>query len=392
MTGRHVDREPATVVTRPFLAIGLTHLLVYGGVLLVLPVVPLYLDHVGASPTVVGFAFGAFALAALVTRPAAGALCDRYGRRPLQVGTILALGVVTFGFPLAGLAFAVVALRALHGAVWGACTTATTTIAADIVPATRRAEGLSYFGLVPSVALTVAPAAGLWLVAHHGFTVGFAAAAGVVWLGLVGLVGVSETRPASDASDGRLVVGAAVLPATAMLAAGTGLGAIDALVPLYASSIGESAGRFYTVMASALVIGRLSLGRVADRIGPHAVLGPAFGLQAVGLTLVGTAPRLSPTVGLASGLLLLVGAACFGLGFSTAFPTLQTYAIGRAPASARSGATATVLVGLDLGLAGGAAASGWLATRVGFTTTYTIAAFTPAVGAFGILADHIRQR
>lgn len=177
-----------------------------------------------------------------------------------------------------------------------------------------------------------------------------------------------------------------------MLAAGTGLGAIDALVPLYASSIGGSAGRFYAAMASALLVGRLSLGRVVDRIGSHTGLGPAFVLQAVGLALVGTAPRLSATVGLSSGGLLLVGGACFGLGFSTAFPTLQTDAVVRTPAAARSGATATVLVGLDLGVAGVGAVAGWVASHVGFATTYTLAAVAPAVGALGILADRVRHR
>jgi MFS family permease len=98
------------------------------GFLIVLPLLPFYAERFGATPAVIGYMVGAFALAQLLTAPLWGRFSDRFGRRPMiLLGLVTsAAAFVLFGLaePIAG---AVVALRppadpaaekALTG-VWG---------------------------------------------------------------------------------------------------------------------------------------------------------------------------------------------------------------------------------------------------------------------------------
>src|SRR5699024_914105 len=63
-----------------------------------------------------------------------------------------------------------VIMRIVQGIGWGFSTTATSTIATDLVPPERRGEGLGYFGLSGNLALAFGPALGLTLVGIISFT------------------------------------------------------------------------------------------------------------------------------------------------------------------------------------------------------------------------------
>src|SRR5699024_6432189 len=55
-------------------------------------------------------------------------------------------------------------MRIAQGIGWGFSTTATGTIATDLIPPKRRGEGMGYFGLSGNLALAFGPALGLTLV------------------------------------------------------------------------------------------------------------------------------------------------------------------------------------------------------------------------------------
>lgn len=95
-------------------------------------------------------------------------------------------------------------------------------------------------------------------------------------------------------------------------------------------------------------------------------------LQAAGLAVVATGPRVIVARGLPIG--LLTGAALFGFGFALVFPLLQEVAVTAARPDRTGSATATVLLGMDLGIGLGAIAAGTLAAIVGIDTVYLAAA------------------
>lgn len=101
----------------------------------------------------------------MIARPLAGWLLDRVGRRVVGAVAAVALAGATLSFTWVTAIWGAAFLRALHGIAWGINSTATPTIAADVVPSERRSEGFGYFGIVPNLALMAMPPVSLW-VAH----------------------------------------------------------------------------------------------------------------------------------------------------------------------------------------------------------------------------------
>lgn len=354
--------------TRSFLLVCAVYLLTYGSYAAVHPTFAVYLETVTADESVVGLAFGAFTFAAMLARPATGWLLDRVGRRAVQAVAVVAFAAATLSFAWGAVVWVVVVLRVVHGAAWGVTSTTTPTIAADVVPAERRSEGFGYVGVLPNVALMALPPLALWVAHRFGFGAQFLGAAllALVALGPVALLG--ETSPAGGGS-GDLYSRAAVPAALLVALAGLPLGAVDALVPLYASHVGlGNAGLFFTVMGGAIILARAVLGRLPGST--TLLLAASFGLQAAGLATLAFVPRLVVVRGLPGG--LLAGAALFGAGFALVFPLLQSAAVAATGDGENGAVTATLLVGLDLGIGLGAVVGGVFAEVYSLSAIYSI--------------------
>src|SRR6185295_12177106 len=57
---------------------------------------------------------------------------------------------------------------AIHGAMWSGILSSASAIMSEFIPESRRAQGLAYWGLSSTAAVSLAPAAGLW-VFHFGW-------------------------------------------------------------------------------------------------------------------------------------------------------------------------------------------------------------------------------
>lgn len=363
-------RAESRLWTRSFLLVCGTHLLAYSSYAAVNPTFAAYLGTVTNSRSLIGVTFGIFTFAAVLARPVAGWLLDRTDRRIIQAVAVVALAAATLSFTWIAVIWAVIVFRALHGIAWGVNSTATPTIAADVVPSERRAEGFAYFGIVPSIALMVMPPIGLWTAHRFGFGTQFAGAALLGLLALIPLFALDETTPSTD-SIGTLYAPAALPAAFLVMLASIPLGAIEALIPLYAPTVGlANAGLFFTIMGSAIVLARSGLGRLSGSM--PMLLSSSFILQAGGLALLALNPRLFGIRHLPLG--LLAGAALFGFGFALVFPVLQSVAVSATGDEQNGSATATVLIGMDLGIGLGAIMFGVIAELAGFAVVYIGAA------------------
>lgn len=356
--------------TRSFLLICGTHLLAYSSYAAVNPTFAAYLDTVTHSKSLIGVAFGVFTFAAVIARPAAGWLLDCTTRRVVQAFAVVALAAATLSFTWIAVIWMVILFRVLHGLAWGVSSTATPTIAADIVPSERRSEGFAYFGIVPNIALMAMPPIGLWIAHQFGFGAQFAGAALLALLALIPLSILDETAPATG-HIGELYAPAALPAAFLVALASVPVGAIDTLIPLYAPTVGlVNAGLFFTVMGAAIVLVRSTLGTLPGSM--PTLLSSSFVLQTVGLVLLASKPHFFVLRGLPLG--LLAGAALFGFGFALVFPLLQGVAVSATRDDQNGSATATILIGMDIGIGIGAITFGVLADLVGFTIVYTGAA------------------
>ena len=380
MTGR--DRLRAARAQRPELA---AFLGVFGATFLcflaigaVLPVLPQFVrGPVHAGDVAVGVVIGAFALTAFFGRPLGGRLADRRGRKFVHlVGLAIcvvagALLFLPLGVP--GLVFARLVLGLGDGWVF----TAGVTWAVDLTPADRRGQAIGIFGL--------AIWGGLALGAVIGETLHQAAGYEAVWAfatlaPLLGLLAGSFIRPGDAHLDaaprtGRgldlrnLVPRVAWRPGAALALSNAGYGTMSAFVVLLLRERGvQHAATAFTLFAVSVVLTRLVLGGLPDRVGPRRTAVCAGTVQAAGMVLLGSAHSWPAAA---------AGAVVMGAGTALVFPSLALMVVRRTGEAERGAALGGFTAFFDLGFGLGAPFAGLVAS-LGTGQHYALAFYTGA--------------
>jgi len=152
---------------------------------IMLPLLPFYAEHFGASPAVVGLLVGTYAFCQLVAGPVLGQISDRVGRKPVlavsQVGTFAGLLLLAWAPNLA----AVFVARVLDGLTAGNLSTAQAYIA-DTTPPKERARAFALIGIAFGIGFLVGPGASGYLTHQFGFRVPILGAAALSLLSIVG--------------------------------------------------------------------------------------------------------------------------------------------------------------------------------------------------------------
>lgn len=329
---------------------------------LLLPALPLYVvGPLQLGEDSVGLVVGALSLTAVLTRPFVGFLLDRFGRRGWQLGASGLFGLTMLGHALLPGLGALLALRLVQGAGWGMVGVASATVAADLVPPSRRGAGMSFYGLAMPLALSVGPMLGALFLAGAGFASLFLAAgllAVAAWWMFVAVRTPVVRDPGARLRLQTAFEGRALPLFTFMLPLCVGYGGLVSFAPLDAPRLGfDSAGPLFTAYALGAVGARLAGSRWYDRAGPA---GPAaWGTLGVGLAWLG--------LGLADGpVSALLAAAFMGLGFGTLMPAYQAMAMDLVPAGRRGATNATIFSAFDVGIALGAVGYGLLVAHTGW--------------------------
>ena len=148
------------------------------GFSILIPLMPYFVKHFGATDVVVGALFGVFALCQVVGGPIWGNVSDRIGRKRVlivsQVGATIGWTMLAFA-PTIGWVFVA---RTIEG-FSGGNISVTQAYVSDVVEPEKRARAFGYVGAAFSAGLIFGPASGGWLVEHYGFTVPFLLAAGL---------------------------------------------------------------------------------------------------------------------------------------------------------------------------------------------------------------------
>ena len=161
-------RRAHEIFTRDFVVLATINLALFFGFQMVTVGMPVYVAQLGADSFTVGIITSIFTITATFVRVFAGAILDHFGRIGTMISgiAIMACMVVSYAvFPIIGV---IIGLRMVHGLGWGLGSTATSTIAADIIPKQRFAEGMGYFAMTNAVAGALAPALSIWLVQGPG--------------------------------------------------------------------------------------------------------------------------------------------------------------------------------------------------------------------------------
>jgi len=363
---------------RDFVVLCGSTLALWSGFFLLLGVVPGYaVERLGCNESQLGLISSAMTITAMGARPWAGYAVDRWGRRWVHVGSLVVFAGALYGYGLVGGLATLLLLRVLMGLPFAFTTTASLTVAADLVPAARRGEGLGYFGLVGPLAMAVAPAAGMWLLGDGRYTLVFGTAAGLLLCAAA--VALAIRHPPVRAADAlpslgdmleKRVLGIGLV----VLLIEAGWGSVVVFVPLYAAQLGmANAGLFYTLYSAGALISRPVAGRVFDRHGARPVFGLGLGLLLAAYAIL---------IGWETAAGLLSAASVMGLGLGALGLSLQAMAVNAVPAARRGAASATFNAAFDLGIGVGTSLLGAVAHATGsYATMYLTAAGMAVISA-----------
>ena len=363
-----MDSKPQeTLWTRDFALLCASSLMSWFCCYLLMPTVPKFAsEYLGLGGAQVGMVSSAMTITSMLARPFAGYALDRWGRRWVHIASLLAFSGVVFAFGgVQGLA-AMLLLRMLQGVPFGFSTTASSTVAADLVPADRRGEGMGYFSLTQTLTMAVAPGVALSMMGGGQFTHVFRTAS--VFALCAALLAWALRHPRVRNPKvvlslrgllDRRVLGIA---ATTMFVA-LGYSGVLVFATLYAAERGiANVGVFFTVYSVGTFLSRTFSGRVFDRHGPRLIVGGSLGLLCAGyaaMALCGTEMAF-----------LAVGGV-LGIAMGAVVLALQTMSINVVPAGRRGAAIGTLWVGFDLGMATGASVLGAVAQAAGtYATMY----------------------
>ena len=234
---------------------------------LLTPLLPIYLDaQFGADKDMIGLVLSGYVVAALIVRPFSGFIVDSFNRKKVLVTCFFFFFICFTGYVGAGTLLMFAIVRTIHGLPFGAATVANSTVAVDVLPSSRRNEGIGFYGLSNNLAMAVAPSAGIWVYGATGdFTLLFWISLGVALLGFWCSTAIRlpyrkpvEGKP--HLSMDHFFLTRAWLMAVNIMLFGLCWGVMGNYVALYGKQqlgIVDGTGIFFALLSSGLFISRL---------------------------------------------------------------------------------------------------------------------------------------
>ena len=128
------------------------------------PLLPIYLSqNFNASKDVIGLVLSGYTITALLFRPFSGYFVDSFPRKKVLMICFGAFAIFFAGYLAASTLLIFTIVRTLHGGPFGALTVANSTVAIDVLPSSRRTEGIGYYGLSNNLSMAIGPTIGIYI-------------------------------------------------------------------------------------------------------------------------------------------------------------------------------------------------------------------------------------
>ncbi|MEK3915870.1 MFS transporter [Paenibacillus sp. FSL H7-0331] len=356
--------------TKPFILMTIGNLFLFNAFYMLYPTLPLFIKQMGGNESQVGLAMGAFMLSAVIFRPLVGGLLDRFGRRPFIVWGLLLFTLAMYMYNWVGGIVVLMGLRILHGMSWAVSTTATITAITDMIPSTRRGEGMGWFSTSMTLAMAIGPLFGIWVTQNLSYSALFVFAVVLSAAALLLTLGAKMPfRPQTGARRIELFEKSVLPVAASVFFLFIAYGGITTFVPLFADSIHVNSGAFFLAFAASLALSRPISGKLSDRYGEMFVIVPALVITICALIV------LSLSTGLIG---VLVSAIIYGIGFGSAQPALQAATIRLARSDRKGVANASIATANDLGIGLGAIILGWVSQYTSYQILFAVSAVSVA--------------
>lgn len=370
------------LVTSSYCFILAANFLLYFGFWLLIPVLPFYLSEVfSAGNSTIGIILSCYTVAALCIRPFSGYFLDSFARKPLYLMAYFIFMTMFAGYIIAGSLTLFIMFRIIQGVSFGMVTVGGNTVVIDIMPSSRRGEGLGYYGLSNNIAMAVGPMSGLFLHdAGMSFTTIFCCSLGSCMAGFVcaSLVKTPYKPPVrrEPISLDRFILLKGIPAGISLLLLSIPYGMTTNYVAMYAKQIGINAttGFFFTFMAIGMAISRIFSGKIVDRGKITQVISAGLHLVVFSFFLLSACVYLISWNNMVCTIVFFSVALLLGVGFGIMFPAYNTLFVNLAPNSQRGTATSTYLTSWDVGIGIGMLTGGYIAEVSTFDKAYLFGA------------------
>lgn len=390
------------LVTPSYCFILAANFLLYFGFWLLIPVLPFYLSEVfSAGNSTIGIILSCYTVAALCIRPFSGYFLDSFARKPLYLMAYFIFMTMFAGYIIAGSLTLFILFRIIQGVSFGMVTVGGNTVVIDIMPSSRRGEGLGYYGLSNNIAMAVGPMSGLFLHdAGMSFTTIFCCSLGSCMAGFVCafLVKTPYKPPVrrEPISLDRFILLKGIPAGISLLLLSIPYGMTTNYVAMYAKQIGINAttGFFFTFMAIGMAISRIFSGKIVDRGKITQVISAGLYLVVFSFFLLSACVYLINWNDMLCTVVFFAVALLLGVGFGIMFPAYNTLFVNLAPNSQRGTATSTYLTSWDVGIGIGMLTGGYIAEVSTFDKAYLFGACLTIVSMLyfnGKVAPHYHK-
>lgn len=372
--------KAATFATLRVLPYALTVFLGYLSVGIPLPVLPVEVhNHLGFGTVTAGIVVGLQAIAAILTRQAAGQLSDRRGAKTAALGGAalcafaglfyLAASRVGLG-PIANLALLLLG-RIILGIGDSLLLTGSLSWAIGALGPRNSGKVMVWVGIAMYGAVGIGAPLGLAMQQYGGFS---AVALAAIAAPLLACLAAALVAPIAPVGHDRLpfykVLGLVWRQGTGLAFATIGFSAIATFVALDYQAMGwTGAGFALTAFGAAYIAARLIFGHLPDRHGGRTIAPVSLIIEIAGLALLWRAG--TPAMAMAA-------AALTGAGFSLVFPALGVEAVRRVPAQNRGAGLGAYVAFFDLGFGLGGPAMGLVAADFSYAATFAAGAVAAA--------------
>ena len=369
------------------------------------PLLPLYLsEHFGATKDVIGLVLSGYTITALLFRPFSGYVVDSFPRKTVLMVSFGAFAIFFAGYLAASTLLLFMIVRTLHGGPFGALTVANSTVAIDVLPSSRRTEGIGYYGLSNNLAMALAPTIGIFIYRYsHSFELLF-------WLALVVACagwfvdstvvlksrkveggGWREDTPAVETASGcnlpppstlhppriswdRFFLVRGWLLGLNMVAFGFSFGVLSNYLAIYGKEvmgITGGTGAYFMLCSIGLILSRLQGGKALRQGRVTHNAGEGMVISLIGYTLF---------IGVGGWVGYYGSALLIGLGNGHMWPAFQNMTINVAHNNQRGTANSTILISWDIGMGLGILVGGVIAEFMGYAAAFWTVVLVNALG------------
>ena len=385
------DLNEEKVWSKGFTTIVAAHSMNAVGNYMLMPIIPLFLVSLGAVESQVGIISTAVSISAILTRFLISAVVEKLGKKRIIIIGLLISTIMMVLYSLVESLGVITLLRVIQGMGGGMVSTIAATMAADMLPDSRRGQGVGYFSMGVVAAMTIAPAIALFVREKTGFPQVFLVAAcfalvsALLVFFFIEEPRIPKTQPQEKGGekrksfewrnmfDRKLVVSSVIVMLFGICRC------VDLnYIAIFAEERNMKYLSFYFMIQTVTMFCiRFVVGRFADRKGRNWVLIPGgFATLAYLFTMIFAH----------TDAIMLFGSFLSGLGIGVLAPNLQVWMLNTVAPEKRNAANSSFYGSMDIGNAVGASLMGFTAQHFGFTIMFGVGACVALLHTVGYIA------